>query len=130
MGIHVSYGTLCYRATIMLAEHSHTPEGILLRKFVYVLAPPILLDKVMSVREEEELPMHSHDPRDYLPDIRDGLTQRERIVLQCLYDLQQERGGRNVPTGMLYGTVVEYVDMSVEEMQSILVRLIGHPLRS
>jgi hypothetical protein len=32
-----------------------------------------------------------------------------------------------VPTGMLYGTVVEYIDISVEEMQSILVRLIGHP---
>jgi hypothetical protein len=27
---------------------------------------------------------------------------------------------------MLYGTVVEHVDMSIEEMQSILVRLIGH----
>jgi hypothetical protein len=26
----------------------------------------------------------------------------------------------------VYGTVVELVDMSVEEMQSILVRLIGH----
>jgi hypothetical protein len=26
---------------------------------------------------------------------------------------------------MLYGSVVEYVDMSVEEMQGILVRLIG-----
>jgi hypothetical protein len=74
--------------------------------------------------------MSRRDPRDYLPDVKDGLTQRERIVLQCLYDLQQERGGWNVPTGMLYGTVVEYVDMSVEEMQGILVRLIGHPLRS
>ena len=61
--------------------------------------------------------MRTHDPRDYLPDIRDGLTHRERVVLQCLYDLQQERGGRNVPTGMLYGTVVEHVDMSIEEMQ-------------
>ena len=70
--------------------------------------------------------MHTHDPRDYLPDIRDGLTHRERIVLHCLYDLQQERGGRHVPTGMLYGTVVEHVDMSVEEMQSILARLVGH----
>ena len=74
--------------------------------------------------------MHTHDPRDYLSNVRDGLTHRERIVLQCLYDLQQERGGRNVPTGMLYGTVVEHVDMSVAEMQSILVRLIGHPLSS
>jgi hypothetical protein len=26
---------------------------------------------------------------------------------------------------MLYGTVVEHVDMSIDEMQSILVRLIG-----
>ena len=25
-----------------------------------------------------------------------------------------------------YGSVVEYVDMSIEEMQSILVRLVGH----
>jgi hypothetical protein len=30
-----------------------------------------------------------------------------------------------VPTGMLYGTVVEYVDMTIEEMQSILVQLVG-----
>jgi hypothetical protein len=73
--------------------------------------------------------MFRRDPRVYLPDIRDGLTHRERIVLQCLYDLQKERGGRNVPTGMLYGTVVEHVDMTVEEMQSILVRLVGQELR-
>ena len=73
--------------------------------------------------------MPTHDPRDDLPNVRDGLTRRERIVLQCLYDLQKARGGRDVPTGMLYGTVVEYVDMSVEEMQSILVRLVGDKLR-
>jgi hypothetical protein len=73
--------------------------------------------------------MSIRNSRDYLPDVRDGLTHRERVVLQCLHALQEERGGRNVPTGMLYGTVVEHVDMSVEEMQSILVRLIGHPLR-
>ena len=78
----------------------------------------------------EELQMSTRDPRDDLLDIRDGLTKRERIVLQCLYELQQERGGRNVPTGMLYGAVVEHVDMSVEEIQSILVRLIGDPLSS
>jgi hypothetical protein len=70
--------------------------------------------------------MYSRNPRDYLPEIRDGFTQRERFVLQWLYDLQQDRGGRNVPTGMLYGTVVEYVDMSVEEMQSILARLVRY----
>jgi hypothetical protein len=69
--------------------------------------------------------MYQRDPHACLPEVRDGLTHRERIVLQCLHDLQQERGGKNVPTGMLYGTVVEHVDMSVEEMQSILVRLVG-----
>ena len=57
-----------------------------------------------------DLHMSTRDPRDYVPDIRDGLTHREHIVLQCLYDLQQERGGRHVPTGMLYGTVVMYSD--------------------
>ena len=74
--------------------------------------------------------MYNRNPRDYLPDIRDGLTHRERLVLQCLYALQQERGGRNVPTGMLYGSVVEHVDMTMEEMQSILVWLVGHERRS
>ena len=69
--------------------------------------------------------MRTSDPRTSIPDVKDGLTSRERIVLQCLYDLQQERGRRKVPTGMLYGTVVEHVDMTMEEMQSILVRLIG-----
>jgi hypothetical protein len=71
--------------------------------------------------------MHSRDLHNELPDGRDGLTRRERIVLQCLAELQHARGGRHVPTGMLYGTVVEHIDMSVEEMQAILVRLIGHP---
>jgi hypothetical protein len=69
-----------------------------------------MIEKVMSVWEKEELPMRNFDPHDSLPDIRDGLTQRERIVLQCLYDLQQECGGRNVPKGILYATVVEYVE--------------------
>ncbi len=71
--------------------------------------------------------MPTRDPRDYLPDVRDGLTHRERIVLWCLKELQEERGSRHVPTGMRYGSVVEHVDMSVEEMQRILVRLVGSP---
>jgi len=69
--------------------------------------------------------MRDHDHRDHLPDVRDGLTHRERVVLWCLSELQKERGDRNVPTGMLYGSVVERVNMTVEEMQSILVLLIG-----
>jgi hypothetical protein len=65
------------------------------------------------------------DPKDYLPDVRDGLTRKERIVLVCLQKTQQELGGRNVPTAMLYGRVVEQVDISVAELQSILQRFVG-----
>jgi hypothetical protein len=60
---------------------------------------------------------------DDLPDVRDGLTRKERVVLYCLDQIQKERGGRNVPTAMLYGRVVEHVDISVNELQLILQRL-------
>ena len=58
-----------------------------------------------------------------LPDVRDGLTRKERVVLYCLNQLQNERGGRNAATAMLYGRVLEYVDMSENELQLILQRL-------
>ena len=90
----------------------------------------VMSGQLRAFVEKETYLVSTRDPRDYLPDVKDGLTSRERIVLQCLDDLQQARGGRHVPTGMLYGSVVEHVDMSVEEMQGILVRLIGHPLNS
>ncbi len=64
-----------------------------------------------------------------LPDIRDGLTREERIVLYCLDQLQNERGGRNVPTAMLYGRVVEYVNISENELQLILQRLSNYNQR-
>jgi hypothetical protein len=32
--------------------------------------------------------MSTRDPHDDLPDVRDGLTHRERIVLRCLHELQ------------------------------------------
>jgi len=60
---------------------------------------------------------------DNLPDVCDGLTRKERIVLYCLNQLQEERSGRNAPTAMLYGRVVEYVNMSENELQLILQRL-------
>ncbi|MBI1422204.1 MAG: hypothetical protein GC149_01975 [Gammaproteobacteria bacterium] len=59
-------------------------------------------------------------PDDNLPDVRDGLTRKERIILYCLDQLQTERDGRNVPTAMLYGRVIEYLDMSMEEFQAAL----------
>ena len=60
---------------------------------------------------------------DNLADVRDGLTRKERIVLYCLNQLQEERGERNAPTAMLYGRVIEYVNMSENELQLILQRL-------
>jgi hypothetical protein len=60
---------------------------------------------------------------DSLADVRDGLTRKERLVLFCLNQAQQESGGRNVPTAMLYGRVVEYVNISENELQCILQRL-------
>ena len=60
---------------------------------------------------------------DNLPDARDGLTRKERIILYCIDQIQKELGGRNAPTVMLYGRVLEYVDMSEDELQHILQRL-------
>jgi len=61
----------------------------------------------------------------YLRDVRDGLTREERVVLFVLRQVERERRGRNVPTAMLYGRVVEYLDISPEEFQACLNRLIG-----
>ena len=66
---------------------------------------------------------------DNFPDVRDGLNRKERVVLYCLYQLQKERGGRNAPTAMLYGRVVEYVDMSENELQLILQRFSNYNQR-
>ncbi|MEQ8314774.1 MAG: hypothetical protein RL839_04880 [Gammaproteobacteria bacterium] len=62
---------------------------------------------------------------DNLPDVRDGLNRKERAILVCLKEAQEEFGGRNVPTITLYGRVVEKVDISPEEFQAILSRLVG-----
>jgi hypothetical protein len=66
--------------------------------------------------------MNTHESEN-LPDVRDGLERKERIVLHCLHRLQRERDGCNVPTVMLYGRVVEHVNMSEDELQLILQRL-------
>ncbi|MDB4945061.1 MAG: hypothetical protein JWP97_4595 [Labilithrix sp.] len=58
-----------------------------------------------------------------LPDVRDGLTRKERVVLWVLAALQDEQQGRHVPLTMLYGRVLEHVDLSVDELQEIVARL-------
>lgn len=62
---------------------------------------------------------------DDIPDARDGLNKKERAVLYCLQQAQQELNGRNVPTIMLYGRVVELIDIDKDEFQRILSRFVG-----
>jgi hypothetical protein len=58
-----------------------------------------------------------------MPDVRDGLSERERVVLYVLHQTQQERGDRNVPTAMLWGRVCEHFYISPEELSQMLARL-------
>lgn len=60
-----------------------------------------------------------------LPDARDGLTRLERVILWQLRETQQELGRESVPTALLYGRVVEHIDVSVDEFQRALQRLVG-----
>lgn len=58
-----------------------------------------------------------------IPDVRDGLTRTERLILYVLSETQKELGGRNVPTVMLYGRVVEYINITEQELHVYLDRL-------
>lgn len=58
-------------------------------------------------------------------DARDGLTRLERVILWQLREAERELGGRSVPTALLYGRVVEHVDVSVEEFRATVQRLVA-----
>ena len=60
---------------------------------------------------------------DDIPDVRDGLTRAQRIVLWQLHKTQKELGREFVPTVMLYGRVVEHINLSEAEFQTILQSL-------
>lgn len=72
-------------------------------------------------------------PLDWLPDVRDGLTRVQRIILWQLHELQKERDQgrpadappRMVPSAQLYGRVVDFVDLSVPEFERLLASLVG-----
>jgi hypothetical protein len=57
------------------------------------------------------------------PDVRDGLTREERLVLHLLRQIQLERGDRNVPSAMLWGRVCEYFYIDSSDLTAMLVRL-------
>jgi hypothetical protein len=64
-------------------------------------------------------------PEDHLPDVRDGLTRLERVILFQLSVAQRDQNGRSVSSAMLYGRVVEHINVSVPEFQRVLRRLVG-----
>ena len=67
---------------------------------------------------------------DQIPDARDGLTRKERVVLLVLRQAERERKGRGVRAAMLYGRAIEHADMSIEEFMQIIERLssLSYPL--
>jgi hypothetical protein len=67
--------------------------------------------------------LRGFDDKYVLPDARDGLTREERVVLWVLHETQKERGGRNVPTAMLWGRVCEHFYISPEDLSAMLARL-------
>jgi hypothetical protein len=64
---------------------------------------------------------------DAVPDVRDGLTRLERVILFELERAQTELNGRNVPSALLYGRVAEHLPVSPAEFQRTLSRLVGRP---
>ena len=72
----------------------------------------------------------SRDPDvSHLPDARDGLTRKERVVLWVLGRTQAERNGRSIRAAQLYGRVLEHVDMSISELMQTVERLSALPTR-
>ncbi|WP_148864244.1 hypothetical protein [Marinobacter fonticola] len=67
--------------------------------------------------------MDQRDILENIPDVRDGLTRTERIILYVLNETQRELKGRSVPTVMLYGRVVEHINLTEAELHVYLDRL-------
>jgi hypothetical protein len=58
-----------------------------------------------------------------IPDVRDGLTEVERTILFVMHEAKKEFGDRMIPTALIYGRVVELLDMSWEEFQRALIKV-------
>jgi uncharacterized protein (TIGR00251 family) len=61
---------------------------------------------------------------DLLPDVRDGLSRAERLLLFEMQKAQEELGGRRVPSSLLYGRVVEHgVNLDPQAFEALLAKL-------
>jgi hypothetical protein len=77
----------------------------------------------MKDEPEKANPKAAARASDKIPDVRDGLTREERVVLYVLHQAQLERGDRNVPTAMLWGRVCEHFYISPDDLSLLLARL-------
>jgi hypothetical protein len=60
-----------------------------------------------------------------LPDVRDGLTELERIILLELRNLAAVCGPRGVSSAMLYGRVCARLPVGTRVFEATLRRLVG-----
>lgn len=118
-------GFIIERAEIKKAEPENPDKNLL---YFRLLIKNLSAADAFALREEPDtLNHHTWDKAtlNNIPDVRDGLTRKERAILYCLHQSQKEFGGRNVPTITLYGRVLELVDISELEFQTILQRFTG-----
>ena len=84
-------------------------------------------DDGRGVADSQNRDTRRNDPRDdrwaFIADVRDGLTRAQRIVLYEIHKAQQDTGRDFIPTVMLYGRVVEHLNISEAELQAILQSL-------
>ncbi len=66
-------------------------------------------------KRRNSAPFTQYPPHMTIPDVRDGLTELERTILFVLYRLREEYGDRHVPTALVFGRVVEMIDVSKED---------------
>ncbi|MCB1739093.1 MAG: hypothetical protein KDK91_01885, partial [Gammaproteobacteria bacterium] len=57
-------------------------------------------------------PPEPSNPFDAIPDARDGLTRVQRLLLLELWHVQRELDRETVPSAMLYGRLLEHIDLS------------------
>lgn len=64
------------------------------------------------------------DPRDGIPDARDGLTRLDRAILVVVREAQRELGRVNVPTPIIWGRLAERgYHLTPQELSERLARL-------
>jgi hypothetical protein len=59
-----------------------------------------------------------------IPDVRDGLTELERTILYTLYEARKEYGDRHIPVALIWGRVVERLDVSHDAFMKTLRKVV------